>query len=107
MNDAQPTGCLAAILSMFGIRLGGPVVSGSDLPYRIRDDFLSAAELSFYRVLLNAVGDRAVVCPKVNLADLFFVVQPKVDEVQQPADSKPEERKIRSVTRNSHENQTG
>ncbi|HND53529.1 MAG TPA: DUF2726 domain-containing protein, partial [Pirellulaceae bacterium] len=44
-----------------------------ELPYRLRDDFLSAAEFSFYRVLLMAAADRAIVCPKVNLADIFFV----------------------------------
>jgi hypothetical protein len=43
------------------------------LPYRRRDDFLSPAELSFYRVLVTAVGNRAVICPKVNLADVVFV----------------------------------
>lgn len=78
MNDAEPQGCLAAILRLFGIRLGGgeETVAGGSLPYRQRDDFLSAAELSFYWVLRTAVGDRAVICPKVNLADLFFVVRP-------------------------------
>ncbi len=76
MTDAEPKGCLAAILALFGINLGGPAEVGSDLPYRLRDDFLSAAELSFYRVLVNALGSRAIICPKVNLADIFFVVRP-------------------------------
>ncbi len=40
--------------------------------YALRDDFLSPAEHSFYRVLVRAVGGEAVVCPKVNLADLLF-----------------------------------
>ena len=43
------------------------------LPYIKRDDFLSSAELSFYKVLLQAVEDKAIVCPKVSLSDLFFV----------------------------------
>ncbi len=43
------------------------------LPYRLRDDFLSPAERSFYQVLKGAVGSWADVCPKVNLADLFYV----------------------------------
>jgi uncharacterized protein DUF2726/topoisomerase-like DNA binding C4 zinc finger protein len=47
----------------------GPVV----LPFKLRDDFLSSAEISFCQVLRAVVGDRAVVCPKVNLGDLFFV----------------------------------
>jgi hypothetical protein len=69
-----PNGCLAAILALFGIRLGGP--AEAELPYRQRDDFLSAAEVSFYRVLVNAIGSRAVVLAKVNLADIFFIVRP-------------------------------
>lgn len=76
MGDTEPKGCLAAILSLFGIDLGRPAATISDFPYRQRDDFLSAAEFSFYRVLASAVGDKAVVCPKVNLADVFFVVRP-------------------------------
>lgn len=43
------------------------------LPYRQRDDFLSPAELSFYRTLTNALGGRVVTCCKVNLADIVFV----------------------------------
>ena len=42
-------------------------------PYRIRDDFLSPAELSFYHVLKSVVGTRLLICPKVSLSDLFFV----------------------------------
>jgi hypothetical protein len=44
------------------------------LPYRQRDDFLSPAEFSFYHALKLSVGDRAAICPKVNLADIVFVV---------------------------------
>jgi predicted RNA-binding Zn-ribbon protein involved in translation (DUF1610 family) len=42
-------------------------------PYFIRDDFLSAAELSFYLVLKLTVGEKALICPKVALGDLFWV----------------------------------
>ena len=62
-------GCLGFLARIFGER---PKDTG-DLPYRLRDDFLSAAELSFYRVLATAVVGRAVVLTKVRLADLFFV----------------------------------
>ena len=41
-------------------------------PYHLRDDFLSPAELNFYRVLQTAVSDWAVVFTKVSLGDLFF-----------------------------------
>jgi hypothetical protein len=80
MNDPQPQGCLTAILKLFGIHLGGATAAAQDLPYRLRDDFLSAAELSFYRVLKLAVKDRAVILAKVNLADIFFVARPNENQ---------------------------
>ncbi|MBZ0099522.1 MAG: DUF2726 domain-containing protein, partial [Taibaiella sp.] len=46
------------------------------LPYRVRDDFLSNAELSFYRVLKSVVQQNAVIMTKVRLADVFFVSKP-------------------------------
>lgn len=42
-------------------------------PYAKRDDFLSPAELSFYKVLRQAVGEEIMICPKVGLKDIFFV----------------------------------
>jgi hypothetical protein len=62
-------GCLGFLARIFGER---PKELGP-LPYRLRDDFLSAAELSFFRVLSTAVAGRTVVLTKVRLADLFFV----------------------------------
>jgi len=41
-------------------------------PYNLRDDFLSPAELNFYRVLQTAVSDWAIIFTKVSLGDLFF-----------------------------------
>ena len=49
--------------------VAGPV----SLPFRLRDDLLSLAELSFYQVLSGVAGERVTICAKVNLADLFFV----------------------------------
>jgi Protein of unknown function (DUF2726)/Topoisomerase DNA binding C4 zinc finger len=69
---SENPGCLGVLLRMFGGSSEPPAV---ELPYRLRDDFLSAAELSFYRVLRVAAGDSVVVCPKVNLADVLFVVR--------------------------------
>lgn len=43
------------------------------LPYRVTDSFLTDAEKSFYRVLQQCVGDKAVICPKVGLKDIFFI----------------------------------
>lgn len=44
-----------------------------EFPYRLRDHFLSPAELSFMGVLRTAVGDRAALYTKVGLGDLFWV----------------------------------
>ena len=74
----EPQGCLAAILALFGIHLGP--ARAKELPYRQRDDFLSPAEFSFYRVLCGVVGDRGVVCPKVNLNDIFYVARPNENQ---------------------------
>ncbi len=46
------------------------------LPYRLRDDFLSPAEFSFYKVLSAILGTRFVIQSKVRLADIFFVSRP-------------------------------
>ena len=75
----EPKGCLAAILALFGIHLGGPI-GAKELPYRQRDDFLSPAEFSFYRVLALAIGSRAIICPKVNLSDVFYVARPNENQ---------------------------
>ena len=40
-------------------------------PYRINDPFLSKAELSFFGVLRQAVGDKAIVLAKVRIADVL------------------------------------
>lgn len=46
------------------------------LPYRLREQFMSAPELSLYRVLVELVEDRYVICPKVGLNDIFSIVRP-------------------------------
>lgn len=79
----QKRGCLLSLLDALGLSSRGseaqevaefPVEAEllDDLPYRIRDDFLSPAERSFFAALVVAIGDRAVVCPKVSLADVLF-----------------------------------
>lgn len=70
MNDREKPGCLGQILQALGL---APKAAEPDaLPYRIRDDFLSQAERNFYHALRAAAGDRAIICPKVSLADLFY-----------------------------------
>lgn len=74
-------GCLAVVLKLFGITFPDSDSSGvsqtadAPLPYRLQDDFLSAAELSFFHVLRHVIGDRFVVTTKVRVADLLYVVQ--------------------------------
>jgi hypothetical protein len=70
MNSDDKPGCLAAILQALG--LSTKAAEQETLLYCVRDDFLSPAERSFYHVLRTAVGDWAVICPKVSLNDLFF-----------------------------------
>jgi hypothetical protein len=70
MTSEDKSGCLGTILQALGL---APMMTEMEaLPYRVRDDFLSPAELGFYHVLRVAVGDWAVICPKVSLADLFY-----------------------------------
>ena len=78
-ETTQRTGCLAHILRLAGIKPAGESLPSPDesLPYRTRDNFLSPAELSFYHVLLSLIWREAVVCPKVRLADVFFVARPE------------------------------
>jgi hypothetical protein len=73
-DRSKNPGCLGAFLRLFGINVNPE--KSEELPYRLRDDFLSQAELSFYHVLRTVTGDNAVICSKVNLADIFFVVKP-------------------------------
>lgn len=42
-------------------------------PYHLRDNFLSPAEYSFFKVLEQVLADRAFLCTKVNLSDIFWV----------------------------------
>lgn len=46
---------------------------------RLRDDFLSPGELTFYSVLVTTTDDAVTVLTKVNLSDLFFVLRPRED----------------------------
>ncbi len=74
MSSTEKPGCLPTILQRLG--LGQKQETEKPLPYRLRDDFLSPAEASFYRVLHGIVTDRLLICPKVGLSDLFFVARP-------------------------------
>jgi hypothetical protein len=47
-----------------------------EFPYRLRDDFLSPAEFSFYKVFNSIYSTQLTVQSKVRLADIFFVARP-------------------------------
>jgi hypothetical protein len=46
------------------------------LPYRLREPFLASTELALYRTLVELMGDRYSICPKVSLNDVFYIVRP-------------------------------
>ena len=46
------------------------------LPYRLRSTFLSTPELALMRVLQSMAGRHYVICPKVSLNDIFYIVRP-------------------------------
>ena len=100
-NLSENTGCFGFVLKIFGfskkthlpekrrseVASGNPGLLASwkqaedqlkpkPLPYRMRDDFLSPAELSFYHVLKYMTGTVVVALTKVNLADIFYVTRP-------------------------------
>ena len=83
-------GCLEPILRFFQkpgkplkqdgiVRFSLPADEPEELPYFVRDDFFSAAEASFFRVLKTVVGENLVICPKVSLAEIFYVSRPDVN----------------------------
>src|SRR3990172_1483641 len=46
------------------------------LPYRLREKFMSAPELALFRLLQNMAGKHYIICPKVSLNDIFYIVRP-------------------------------
>jgi len=81
---SQNSGCLSAILQFFKPKKKRPKYTVTvvppeeveELPYHIRDDFLSPAETSFFQVLRTMMGDHFLICPKVSLSDIFYVSRP-------------------------------
>ncbi len=69
-NEKQ--GCLSVIFPF----LKRSQKTSKELPYRLRDDFLSPTEFSFYKVLSSLVGSQLTIQSKVRLADVFFVARP-------------------------------
>ncbi len=73
-NDPQRSGCLGFFLKLVGIAPGSRQGrERNELPYRLRDNFLSPAELAFYRVLEQAAGQSYSINNKVRLWDVLYV----------------------------------
>ena len=70
----QNSGCLSVIFPF--LKRSQKESPAKVLPYRLRDDFLSPAEFSFYKVLSSLVGTQLTIQSKVRLADVFFVSRP-------------------------------
>jgi len=85
-RSTQNSGCSAWLAKLFGqktaknkpgdVRIENLPADPEPLPYRIRDDFLSPAEKSFYHVIKGMMGSTFTICAKVSLADIFFVIRP-------------------------------
>src|SRR5512132_1374607 len=55
----------------------GPLKThAAQLPYRLREHFLSTPELALFHVLQKIVGHHYLICPKVSLNDIFYIVRP-------------------------------
>jgi hypothetical protein len=64
----EKPGCLSIFLPFLG--RSKKKATAEALPYRLRDDFLSPAEFSFYKVLSSLVGTHLTIQSKVRLAVL-------------------------------------
>ncbi len=51
-------------------------VEAQRLPYRLREPFMTTTELALFRVLTQMVAGRYLICPKVALNDVFYIVRP-------------------------------
>jgi hypothetical protein len=71
LSDARADELIATIQSWLSNDQEAPP-DAPHFPYHLRDDFLSPAELNFYRVLVTVTADWATLFIKVNLGDLFY-----------------------------------
>jgi hypothetical protein len=53
-----------------------PSTPKDEMPYRLREHFLSTPEIALLRVLQQMIADRYIICPKVALTDIFTIVRP-------------------------------
>lgn len=73
MAGSEKTGCLGILLAPLLGRRKEPEI---EFPYGKRDDFLSAAEISFFHVLKSLLPAEYHLCTKVRIGDLVFVRRP-------------------------------
>jgi len=53
-----------------------PAEARAQSPYRLREHFLSTPERALLRALQSMVGERYLICPKVALNEIFYIVRP-------------------------------
>jgi hypothetical protein len=58
-NLNEKPGCLSILFPFLG--RSKKKTAAETLPYRVRDDFLSPAEFSFYKIFVSLVGTRLTV----------------------------------------------
>ena len=58
------------------ITLQEPAEARAQSPYRLREHFLSTPERALLRALQSMVGERYLICPKVALNEIFYIVRP-------------------------------
>lgn len=46
------------------------------LPYRLKEPFITTTELALFRALTEIMSGRYLICPKVALNDIFYIVRP-------------------------------
>lgn len=83
-DTSRKSGCLGFLFpKKFAPAMDPPPLPPGYLitfPYGLRDDFLSAAELSFFLVLKGVLPPERALMAKVNLADLFFIRPPHLNK---------------------------
>src|SRR5215208_5929873 len=84
-NTGINTGCLVASAIMRGhmdmpdrkpVTLQEPAQARAQSPYRLREHFLSTPERALLKALQKVAGERYLICPKVALNEIFYIVRP-------------------------------
>jgi len=75
MQSEDKPGCFGYITGLLKGLFRRSTKTPISLPYKLRDDFLSPTELSYYKVLISILGPRATLFTKVSLSDIIFVTK--------------------------------